>query len=308
MSRSSIVRVPLVCALPFAVLGGCAQMEKVPPSEQSAAMTSAPAVPMQQAPAQTPQTVKTPLPPATKGPAVPPASSPPPPSSSSTPTAGPYVAAQIGYGQSRNANFKEDNPAAPDCFLFVTATTCGGTLNNMGASAVFGISAGYRFGPMLRADIGYQRHGGYNLSGWDPAGTYYDPPVTSNAMIVTGFLDYPEKIGGWFRPYVGLGIGVSRNKMNSLNWFDPTCCSGTLNSSTTTNSFAWQGSLGAAISLDSVAKGLVLDIMYRYSDLGDFKKAAGFDQVGNFSGSGTTTSATGNIRSNEFLFGIRWEY
>jgi opacity protein-like surface antigen len=306
MQPSSKARIPVVCLLFLAGLAGCATQP------EQAAMTSEPAAPLPQAPAQTPQPVQTPLPPATKGAAVPPpaATSPaavPAPTRSSAPSAGPYIGAQVGYSRARNANFNEDNPGAANCFLFTTATACGGTLNSAGASATFGISAGYRFGP-FRADVSYQRRGGYNLSGWDPAGTYFDPPITSDAMIVSGFFDFPHKIGGWFQPYVGLGIGASKNKMEALKWNDPTCCTGTLNGGGSTTSAAWQGTLGAALSLDSVAKGLILDIAYRYTDLGQFKKPAGFDQVGNFNGTGTTDSATGKLRANEFLFGVRWEY
>ena len=132
--------------------------------------------------------------------------------SASTPKAGPYLGAQVGYSKARNANFQEDNPAAANCFLFATATGCGGTLNSLGSSAVFGISVGYRITPMFRADVSYQRHGGFNLSGYAPAGTYFDPPVTANAMMVSGFLDFPHRIGGWFQPYVGLGVGASKTR------------------------------------------------------------------------------------------------
>ncbi|MGH8617083.1 MAG: outer membrane protein [Burkholderiales bacterium] len=306
LSTSSRVWFPVMCALSLAGLAGCMAQ----PTQQ-AAMTSEPAAPLPQAPAQTPQPVKTPLPPATKGPAVPPADAPaasaPPASRSAPSVGGPYVGAQLGYSRARNANFQEDNPAAANCFLFATATGCGGILNSAGSSAVLGLSAGYRFGP-FRADVSYQRRGGYNLSGWDPAGTYFDPPITSNAMIVSGFYDFPTKIGGWFQPYVGLGLGASRNEMKALKWNDPTCCTGMLNGGGSTTSPAWQGTLGAAISLDSLAKGLILDIAFRYTDMGEFKKPAGFDQAGNFNGTGTTASATGNLRANEFLFGMRWEY
>jgi opacity protein-like surface antigen len=316
MLPSPNICIRVVCVLSLAGLGGClslpddsqlaSQAQAQEAQAQSQAMTSAPATPLPQAPAQTPQPVKTPLPPATKGAAVPPPA-PSSPARSAAPSTGPYIGAQVGYSRARNANFQEDNPGAANCFLFTTATGCGGTLNSAGASATFGISAGYRFGP-FRADVSYQRRGGYNLSGWDPAGTYFDPPITSDAMIVSGFFDFPHKIGGWFQPYVGLGIGASKNKMDALKWNDPTCCTGTLNGGGSTTSAAWQGTLGAAISLDSVAKGLILDIAYRYTDLGQFKKPAGFDQVGNFNGTGTTDSAAGNLRANEFLFGVRWEY
>jgi hypothetical protein len=52
----------------------------------------------------------------------------------------------------------------------------------------------------------------------------------------------------------------------------------------------------------------ILDVGYRYSDLGEFKKPAGPDQsgtAGTFTASGSTTSATGKLRTNEILFSLR---
>ncbi len=281
-------------ALSLVNLGGCV-------SSQS--MTQADSKPIPQAPTREPQEVRTPLPPptATKVPSAPPSS----PASTSSPSTGPYLTAQVGYSKARGANFKEDNPSSPDCFLYVTATTCGGTLDSLGSSPVFGVSVGYRISPMFRVDVGYQRRGGYNLSGWDPAGTYYDPTVSSDAMMVSGFLDFPYKIAGQVQPFAGLAVGRSKNKMDALRWTDPGCCTGVLNDGSTNNSTAWQATLGAAISL---VKGWVLDVSYRYADMGEFKKPVGADQVGNFSGSGMTTSATGKLRSNELLLAVRYEF
>jgi opacity protein-like surface antigen len=288
---ASKASIGVIAALALLGLGGCASQQ---------AMTSEESKPLAQAPERAPQEVKTPLPPQTisREPAPSPAPAP-------APARGLYVAAQVGYSDARSANFKEDNPGAADCFLFTTATSCGGTLNSLGSSAVFGVSVGYRFSPMFRADVSYQQRSGYDLSGWDPAGTYFDPKVKSDSVMVSGFLDFPYKIAGRVQPYAGVAIGRSRNTMEALNWNDPTCCTGTLNPGGSHTSTAWQLTLGAAITL--VDK-LVLDLGYRYTDLGKFEKPMGSDQVGDFNGTGTTTSATGKLRANEFLIGLRYDF
>ena len=224
--------------------------------------------------------------------------------SGATPSVGPYLSVQAGYSWGSDANFKEDNPNSPDCFIF-TGAACGGTLNNLGSSPVFGIGIGYRFSPMFRADISYQKRSGYNLSGYDPAGTYFDPDVSSDAVMLAGYYDIPHKIAGKAQPYVGVAIGRSKNKMDALNWNDPGCCMGTLNGGGSNNSTAYQLTLGAAWT---VANNWVLDVAYRYTDLGDFKKPAGADQSGNFTGTGVTTSATGKLRGNELILGLRYEF
>lgn len=286
MTKASIAALAALAAL---ALAGCSQQ-----------MTKAESQPQQQAPERAPQDVKTPLPPPTAEPVA----------SSSEPSSAPagpgfYVGAQVGYSDSRKADFKEDNPNASDCFLYTGATTCGGTLNHLGSSAVYGVSVGYRFSPLFRVDVSYQRRSGYNLSGSDPAGTEYDPKVKSDSVMVSGFVDIPYKIGGRVQPFVGAAVGRSRNTMDALNWNDPGCCTGTFNPGESHNSTAWQLTLGAAITL---AQKLVLDVAYRYTDMGEFKKAEGQDQSGVFNASGTTTSATGKLRANEFLVGVRYGF
>jgi opacity protein-like surface antigen len=218
---------------------------------------------------------------------------------------GVYLKLDSGWAWGKSAGFQEDDPSSPDCFLVVTATpttTCGGKLNDLGSSFVIGAGVGYRFTPMFRADVTYSHRGGFNLKGWDPAGTYFDPDVTSDAIMVNGFFDMPYKIADRAQPYIGLAIGRSKNKMDALKWNDPGCCSGVLNAGGSHTSTAWQFTLGAAIS---IAPMWLLDVGYRYSDLGEFKKPAGPDQANNFTGSGSTTSATGKLRTNEILFSLR---
>lgn len=274
-----------------AALGGCSSAPQAP----SQAMTQAPAQALPQAPGQPAQEVRTPLPPATIQ----------RDSSAAAAAPAPYVALQLGYSKGRGANFKEDNQASPDCFMSLPTTGCAGSLNHLGSSPTFGIAVGYRFSPTLRADVGYQRRHGFNLSGADAAGTYFDPKVASDALMVSGFYDIPYRFSGQVQPYVGLAVGRSRNKMDALRWSDPGCCSGMLNDGATHNSTAWQLTLGGTIP---VVRGWVLDAAYRYSDLGDFKKPAGADLSGNFTGSGMTTSATGKLRSNELMLNLRFSF
>lgn len=219
------------------------------------------------------------------------------------PGEGPYLKAEGGYSKARDASFREDNPNSPDCFLFVTGTTCGGTLDHLGSGWMLGIGVGYRFPGGIRADITYSHRDGYNLKGFDPAGTYYDPDVKSDAVMLNGTFDLPVVMGS-IRPFIGAGVGRSRNDMKPLNWNDPGCCSGTLTGGKK-NDTAWQLTLGADIPLD---QGWTLEVLYRYMDMGKFVKNAGPDQAapfGTFSASGNTVSATGKLRSNEIIIGVR---
>jgi len=121
--------------------------------------------------------------------------------------------------------------------------------------------------------------------------------------MLNGTFDLPVVLGS-IRPFVGGGIGWSRNEMKPLNWNDPTCCRGTLNGGKK-DDFAWQFTLGADIGLQ---EGWTLEILYRYADMGKFVKDFGPDQAtptGTFSASGNTAGATGKLRANEFILGVR---
>lgn len=227
--------------------------------------------------------------------------------SSGKPGAGPYVRAGVSYSKATSADFKEDNPTAPNCFLFSAGGGCGSQLDSAGSSFGFDIGVGYRISPLFRVDVSYGRRGGYNLQGWDSAGTYFDPPVTSDAVMFNGFFDIPYKIAGRVQPYVGVAIGRTSNKVDALNWHDPgpPASNGTLNASSSTKSTAYQLTLGAAVTLTGA---WILELGYRYSDMGEFKKSAGPDQAGNFNGTGTTTSATGKLRANELFANVRYDF
>jgi opacity protein-like surface antigen len=212
-----------------------------------------------------------------------------------------YLRADLSYSNARSAGLQDDNPGSPECVMQTAGGgACSGSLGNLGNGTAFGVGAGYRFTDMIRGDLTYQRRSGYSLSGADSAGTNFDPPVTSDSVMVSGYLDIPVEVQS-VRPYIGLGIGRSRNEMDPLKWNDPGCCSGTLTGGKATST-AWQVTLGANILLD---KSWTLEMFYRYADMGDIKKERGADQAGLF-GTGVTGSMTGKLRTDEFGISIRF--
>lgn len=279
---------------------------------QSAAMTQAEPTAMAQAPSS--QAVHTPLPPPTATPVPssqaqpsPPAASTPPTASPvpiSTPTTGPYVRLDVGHSVARQANFKDDHAVSPTCFIAVNYPgVCGASLNHLGSSTALGIGVGYRFGNGWRGDITYGHREGYNLRGRDPEGTDFDPPVSSKSMVASLYYDFPIMLG-MVQPFAGGGFGRSRNTMNTLQWRDPTS-SGRLPGGKN-NAFAWQFSAGANFV---VSRDLIIELGYRYMDMGKFKKSAGADLEGQFNPPPNGTgSATGRLRADELYLSVRREF
>lgn len=222
--------------------------------------------------------------------------------SSSSSGVGPFVRAEAGFSKAMNPHLRDDDPSSPNCFLIaLVGPTCTGELDKLGKGATIGVGVGYRFAGGIRADVSYNRRSGFELKGRDPAGTDFDPPVKSDTVMLNGTFDIPVKLGP-VKPYVGLGIGRTKNDMKPINWFDAGT-SGTLTGGKK-NDTAWQFTLGGDVDLTG---GWVLEVAYRYTDLGKIVKNAGPDQAGLFA-TGVTGSATGKLRTNELLMAVRFGF
>jgi opacity protein-like surface antigen len=218
-----------------------------------------------------------------------------------------YLQLNTGWSWAQNAEMKDTQPSSPDCLLQgggTGATICAGTLNHLGSSFIIGAGVGYKLPMGFRVDVTYNNRNGYDLSGSDPAGTDFDPKTTANTVMFNGYYDLPVKIADKVTPYIGGGIGRSRNKVNNINWRDPPNFAGQVPGGSTTST-AWQLTIGADIR---VTKNWVLDVGYRYTDLGDLKTNAGAATSGEpFNQNNYTTPLQGKLKANEFLFNIRYE-
>ena len=216
-----------------------------------------------------------------------------------------YVKLDSGYSWAWNANVTDDQPTSPDCVLQpASGTVCNGVLNELKSSFIIGAGVGYRFPGGFRADITYGYRGGYDLSGCDPAGSCFDPKVSSNSLMANGYYELPVSLAdGRVKPFVGGGIGSSRNEMNNLQWRDAGQ-SGTLPGGRKTQ-FAWQVTLGADVRLHDA---WVLEVGYRYSEFGKFNKEAGTGSGVPFNANNFTTQLTGKLRANELIVNLRYDF
>lgn len=220
---------------------------------------------------------------------------------------GAYLKLDSGWSWARDAGMKDDAPSSPDCVLQpASGSVCNGTLNTLGSSFIIGAGVGYRLPMGFRVDLTYQNRSGYDLKGSDPAGTTFDPKVNSNSVLVNGYYDIPVKIADRVRPFVGGGIGWVKNKMDHLKWNDTGAfpSSGGLPGGTWSGT-AWQLTLGADVN---VTANWVIEIGYRYVDLGKIVKEAGAGTSGAaFNANDFTTKMTGKLRANELLLSFRYE-
>ncbi len=289
-------------------LGGC-----------MARMTQADSAPLPQADPRAPQDVRTPLPPPDKGAPVPapgqaqapaPASA-PVQAQPRSPFPGFYFQIGTGWSWAKSAGMTNAHPEpnGSNCLLQTPSPhVCAGSLNHLGSSFVIGAGVGYRFPAGFRADVTYSNRSGYDLQGTSPSGVNFDPKTTANTVMVNGYFSVPYTIADKATPYIGGGIGRSKNKVNNINWTDPPgpdAESGQVPGGSK-SSTAWQLTLGAEVR---VAPNWILDIGYRYSDLGKLQTNAGPATAGeSFNEDNFTTPLTGKLRTNEVLLNFRYEF
>lgn len=173
---------------------------------------------------------------------------------------------------------------------------------DVGNSYVVGGGAGYRFNDYLRADVTIGYRGGYDIdASQSVSGSTFavNGDVSSLTGMVNAYVDVAKF--GMFRPYVGGGIGVSRNKVSNLS-ASYLGVTGSVNDHSET-SFAWQASAGVGVE---VAPNVTVDVGYRYVDLGSMKTGDTVTIGGtSFGGAG---SSDGDLRAHELQIGLRYNF
>jgi len=198
---------------------------------------------------------------------------------------------------------KDQNPDLPQICGDTLCAEPGRLEKAVGSSIVLSAGVGRRFGPNMRADVTVGYRGGYKLDASDK----FDPPnhfmadVKSLALMVNLYGDLPLAA---LTPYVGTGLGVSRNRIGTITLDDGAGSTGTAPGGTKTG-LALAFMVGAGIPLS----GLTLDVGYRFIDLGKIDSGAGDVIIDNIVVGVTTTpyaGATGRLRAHELTVGLRF--
>lgn len=198
--------------------------------------------------------------------------------------------------------------------------------DSLGTQGSIGLGAGYRFNSWLRFDVTGEYRIPASVKATDnltaevlttgdllQANTDYRGRLSSLTGLVNLYVDLP--IGGRITPYIGAGIGASRNEVSNLfasgyaTLTDPT--TGQVASHT---SFATAGSkanwelawaLMAGFSVD-ISDDVKLDAGYRYLDLGSSESAMS-DLIRCVCGAIGQPLVAEDLHAHEFRIGLRFE-
>jgi opacity protein-like surface antigen len=186
---------------------------------------------------------------------------------------------------------------------------------NIGDPAILGLGVGYQFNAWLRADLtgeyrpGVPYHassttqfagaalcpaGGTSFCGDDITAT-----VKTGLFLANGYVDVGNFYG--VKPYVGAGVGLAAYQVSAMKdkLLYPSDAFGFAPSASGSN-FAWSLTAGAAYHLSS---NLLIDINYRYVNMGTFKTGA---ITCNDQTPCAFESQHFNMASNDLRIGLRW--
>ena len=180
---------------------------------------------------------------------------------------------------------------------------------DLGTGSAFGFSVGKYLTDNFRLELEAIKRTGYEYDARFtiiPTATQ-EAKIQTEAVFITGFYDFqPFSISNTaITPYLGGGIGISRNKMGTINGHT----SGTYNNTdidgNTINQFAYKLSAGTLFSL---TEQLSLDVNYQYVNLGAFKGGTGFYRNGAFGGNRQRGINGGDIKTQELMVGLQYKF
>ena len=147
---------------------------------------------------------------------------------------------------------------------------------------LFGVGVGYQFNNWFRADVTGEYRGKTAFRGLDiyPGGTndYYGTK-SEWLFLANAYID----LGTWWcvTPFVGAGIGYSRNTMDNFRDVNAPNLALAYGNSHSQWEFAWALHAGLAYK---VTKNFTAELAYRYVNLGDFQSGdlIGYNGINNY--------------------------
>ena len=181
------------------------------------------------------------------------------------------------------------------------------------SAPLFGLGIGYNFNEWLRFDLTGEYRGRANFHGYDigRTGAAYAPDRYFGSKSEWTFLaNAYVDLGTWynFTPFVGAGVGMSRNTISSFGDVSIRTIGGTQSDAyadaASKWSFAWALYAGVGYK---VTKNVTIEFAYRYIDLGDARSG---DMIGydGSNGSGYNPYEFHHLTSHDLKLGLRFNF
>ena len=180
------------------------------------------------------------------------------------------------------------------------------TLNDddLGTGSAFGISAGKYITDNFRLELEAIKRTGYEMNTTDSDNNLMEANITSKSIFINGFYDFqPFSLGNTpITPYLGGGVGISKNKMGATHENRP----GNTVDGKTISQFAYKVAAGTLVDL---TENVSLDINYQYVNLGNLKSGVGvYNQNGIFQANLPAGINGGEIKTQELMVGLQYKF
>lgn len=229
----------------------------------------------------------------------------------------PYVRIGLSADQTQDSEFRDQfcGSTQPPALFGCVAGNDGEPLaarGDFGSSTGVEAAVGYHVTPLLRLEgmVNYQPDlefsGQANFLGVSGA-----QPVQAEASALNAFAllyaDLPTL--GRIQPYAGLGVGVSYKRLGPVRYGFPglAATAATLSPSGNSLDHAWLLTAGAALPLTGT---LMLDLAYRYSDLGSAETDRGAATIVRTSGTRTLDidGTSAEVESKGVVLSLRYHF
>ena len=212
-----------------------------------------------------------------------------------------YITAKGGASKTFNTGTTSLNNIVGTLFTFQN--------EDLGTGSAFGFSVGKYLTNSFRLELEAIKRTGYEYDARDiavPAFTE-EAKIQTEAVFINGFYDFqPFTMSNTaITPYLGGGVGISRNKMGTTVFRNNGIPSGSIIDGDTINQFAYKLSAGTLVSL---TEQLSLDVNYQYVNLGAFKGGTEVYDNGAFAGTLTRGTNGGEIKTQELMVGLQYKF
>jgi opacity protein-like surface antigen len=180
---------------------------------------------------------------------------------------------------------------------------------DLGTGSAFGFSVGKYLTDSFRLELEAIKRTGYEydarVSTAGLTSVTEEAKIQTEAVFINGFYDFqPFTMSNTaITPYLGGGVGISRNKMGTAVEHNNGIPNGVTIGGNTINQFAYKLSAGTLVSL---TEQLSLDVNYQYVNLGAFKSGTEVANNGAFVGNLLRPISGGDIKTQELMVGLQY--
>ena len=176
---------------------------------------------------------------------------------------------------------------------------------DLGSGNTFGLSIGKHIAGNFRLELEVLKRNGYTFNAIPNASdnVFTTGDIESSSVFVNALYDFNAFAldNKTITPYIGVGVGISRNRAEAVSSVNNGAIINTLNNHST-NELAYKFSAGMVMSM---TQNMSLDISYQYVNLGHFESGDVWSEGRRVF---FAPISGGQIKAHELMLGLRYKF